>query len=148
ARGGSRAATRRPHLDRRAAPAGRCERRPVAGWHPLADHRLRQHRPDLAGDRPGRADRCVALPGGGHLARLPLRRGSVLLRPAADQPRALDPLARRDLHGTRPHRLRSRRLIWFLVVGLVVLLALNVPVAFAMLATSIIYLLLLQEVPL
>jgi C4-dicarboxylate transporter DctM subunit len=38
-------------------------------------------------------------------------------------------------------------LIWFLVVGLVVLLALNVPVAFAMLATSIIYLL-LQEVPL
>jgi tripartite ATP-independent transporter DctM subunit len=39
-------------------------------------------------------------------------------------------------------------LIWFLVVGLVVLLALNVPVAFAMLATSIIYLLLLQEVPL
>ncbi len=39
-------------------------------------------------------------------------------------------------------------MIWFLVVGLVVLLALNVPVAFAMLATSIIYLLLLQEVPL
>jgi tripartite ATP-independent transporter DctM subunit len=39
-------------------------------------------------------------------------------------------------------------LIWFLVVGLVVLLALNVPVAFAMLATSIVYLLVLQEVPL
>jgi tripartite ATP-independent transporter DctM subunit len=39
-------------------------------------------------------------------------------------------------------------LIWFLAVGLLVLLALNVPVAFAMLATSIIYLLVLQEVPL
>jgi tripartite ATP-independent transporter DctM subunit len=38
-------------------------------------------------------------------------------------------------------------LIWFLVVGLIVLLALNVPVAFAMLATSIIYLM-IQEVPL
>jgi tripartite ATP-independent transporter DctM subunit len=39
-------------------------------------------------------------------------------------------------------------LVWFLVVGLIVLLALNVPVAFAMLVTSIVYLLLLQEVPL
>ena len=39
-------------------------------------------------------------------------------------------------------------MIWFLAVGLLVLLALNVPVAFAMLATSIVYLLVLQEVPL
>ncbi len=37
---------------------------------------------------------------------------------------------------------------WFLVVGLLVLLALNVPVAFAMLATSILYLAITQQVPL
>jgi tripartite ATP-independent transporter DctM subunit len=37
---------------------------------------------------------------------------------------------------------------WLLLVGLVVLLALNVPVAFAMLTTSILYLVFLQEVPL
>jgi tripartite ATP-independent transporter DctM subunit len=37
---------------------------------------------------------------------------------------------------------------WFLLVGLLVLLALNVPVAFAMLTTSIIYLAITQEVPL
>ena len=37
---------------------------------------------------------------------------------------------------------------WFLLVGLLVLLALNVPVAFAMLTTSILYLALTQEVPL
>ena len=37
---------------------------------------------------------------------------------------------------------------WFLLVGLLGLLALNVPVAFAMLTTSILYLALTQEVPL
>jgi tripartite ATP-independent transporter DctM subunit len=37
---------------------------------------------------------------------------------------------------------------WFLVVGLLALLALNVPVAFAMLTTSILYLAITQEVPL
>lgn len=37
---------------------------------------------------------------------------------------------------------------WFLLVGLLVLLALNVPVAFAMLTTSILYLAITQEVPL
>jgi C4-dicarboxylate transporter DctM subunit len=37
---------------------------------------------------------------------------------------------------------------WFLVVGLLALLALNVPVAFAMLTTSILYLVITQEVPL
>ena len=37
---------------------------------------------------------------------------------------------------------------WFLLAGLLVLLALNVPVAFAMLATSILYLAITQEVPL
>ncbi len=37
---------------------------------------------------------------------------------------------------------------WFLLVGLLVLLALNVPVAFAMLTTSIVYLAITQEVPL
>jgi tripartite ATP-independent transporter DctM subunit len=36
---------------------------------------------------------------------------------------------------------------WFLLVGLLVLLALNVPVAFAMLTTSILYLAITQEVP-
>jgi tripartite ATP-independent transporter DctM subunit len=37
---------------------------------------------------------------------------------------------------------------WFLLVGLRVLLALNVPVAFAMLTTSVLYLAITQEVPL
>ena len=37
---------------------------------------------------------------------------------------------------------------WLLILGLVLLMALDVPVAFAMLATSIAYLLILQEVPL
>jgi C4-dicarboxylate transporter DctM subunit len=37
---------------------------------------------------------------------------------------------------------------WFLLVGLLVLLALNVPVAFAMLTTSVLYLAITQEVPL
>ena len=37
---------------------------------------------------------------------------------------------------------------WFLLAGLLVLLALNVPVAFAMLATSILYLAITQVVPL
>jgi tripartite ATP-independent transporter DctM subunit len=37
---------------------------------------------------------------------------------------------------------------WFLVAGLLVLLALNVPVAFAMLTTSILYLAMTQQVPL